>query len=237
MQRRRLKLLDARPLSSTVRELTLGAVDGQPLPFRSGQFWNFYLPSSAGELKRSYSLAAAPAEAQDRLQVAVTRVAGGEGSQFLHALALGEELEADGPHGLFMAPPQDVPILFVAAGTGLSPLRAMLQERLPRPQAAPLALLFGCRTPDDLLWGAELRAWVRAQPRFRLEVTLSRPPAGWSGRQGYVQSHVRELVEAWSGPRPQVYICGLSALVQDVRRVLKEELQYDRRAIHSERYD
>jgi NAD(P)H-flavin reductase len=152
-------------------------------------------------------------------------------------MAVGGEVEADGPHGLFSAPEQDVPLLFVAAGTGLSPLRAMLQERLPRAQGAPLGLLFGCRTPEDMLWRDELEGWVRAHSRFRLEVTLSRPPPDWPGRQGHVQAHVRSLLEAWQGPRPQVLICGLSGLVQDVRRVLKEELHYDRRAVHSERYD
>ena len=230
MQRRRLRLQNARALSATVRELTLTAVDGAPLPFRSGQFWNFYVPGAADELKRSYSLSAAPAPGQDRLQIAVTRVADGEASRWLHAMAVGGEVEADGPHGLFQAPADDVPLLFVAAGTGLSPLRAMLQERLPRAPGAPLGLLFGCRTPDDLLWRDELEGWVRDHGRFQLEVTLSRAPPGWPGRQGYVQAHVRALVEGWPGPRPQVCICGRSGLVPDGRRGLKDELQYDRRA-------
>jgi len=57
---------------------------------------------------------------------------------------------------------------------------------------------------------------------------LSRPPATWRGRRGYVQSHVTELAGAL---RPHVYVCGLNKMVSEVRRVLKQELGYDRRLI------
>ena len=79
------------------------------------------------------------------------------------------------------------------------------------------------------------RVRVREQPRFSLHVTLSQPSADWGGRSGYVQTHVGELARELG--KPLVYACGLSPMVADVRRVLKEELGYDRKRIRSERYD
>lgn len=99
----------------------------------------------------------------------------------------------------------------------------------------PVALLFGVRTQEDILWREQLEAWAARDPRFQLAVTLSRPDQGWQGRAGYVQAHLRELSAALG--EPHVFICGLSRMVSEVRAVCKGELGYDRKRIHSERYD
>jgi NAD(P)H-flavin reductase len=111
----------------------------------------------------------------------------------------------------------------------------MIEDELQMEDGPRLALLFGCRSEADILWGAELAAWAKQHPRFSLHVTLSRPSTDWTGRDGYVQRHLRDLVDP--AARPQVYVCGLTKMVSEVRRVLKDELGYERRMIHSERYD
>jgi NAD(P)H-flavin reductase len=113
----------------------------------------------------------------------------------------------------------------------------MLEEELARGEAdlPRIALLFGCRTEADVLWGEQLRSWAAAHPRFSLFITLSRCAQPSSLRAGYVQAHLREIAQEMD--RPIVYACGLSRMVQEVRRVLKEELGYDRRRIRTERYD
>ena len=58
---------------------------------------------------------------------------------------------------------------------------------------------------------------------------------GWTGRTGHVQAHVVELAQALGDPH--VFICGLSKMVSEVRALCKSELRYDRKRIHSERYD
>jgi len=57
----------------------------------------------------------------------------------------------------------------------------------------------------------------------------------WTGRRGYVQTHLAELIPALG--RPHVYVCGLSNMVNAVRAALKETLGYNRKQIHTERYD
>ena len=235
---RTVEITQARTLSPTVRELSLRCVDGRPVGHVAGQWLDFDVPTEAGVVRRAYSIASAPDPgAPERFQIAVTRVDGGGGaSQQLHALPLGSQLPVEGPHGFFTRERELAePALFVATGTGLCPLRAMLQEELARPDGPPLVLLFGCRSEADILWREELDAWSHAHPRLRTFVTLSRGEPEWGGLRGYVQTHLGTALPLLG--RPHVFVCGLSKMVGDVRAVLKQQHGYDRKLVHSERYD
>lgn len=235
---RTVEITRTRMLSPTVRELTLRCVDGRPVGHVPGQWLDFDVPVDSGVLRRAYSIASAPStELPDAFEIAITRVQGGGGaSERLHALPPGARLQADGPHGFFTRERErDEPTLFVATGTGLCPLRAMLQEELARPEGPPLGLLFGCRTRDDVLWADELRAWAERAPRLRQWITLSRGDEAWDGPRGYVQAHLGTALAVLG--RPHVFVCGLRKMIGEVRAVLKSQHGYDRKLVHSERYD
>ncbi|HEX5657249.1 MAG TPA: FAD-binding oxidoreductase [Polyangiales bacterium] len=224
------RLVAARALSPSVQSLALELP--AEFTFVAGQWLHVHVQTAQGLEKRAYSIASGPAERP--VELAVTHVAEGAVSPLLCRLEVGTALRVDGPHGFFTRDDPHAPALFVGTGTGLSPLRSMLTELLADPAHPPVTLLFGVRTQADILWREQLERWTR-DPKFRLEVTLSRPDASWHGRSGYVQKHVAELAGALGAPH--VYICGLSPMVGDVRAICKTELGYDRKRIHSERYD
>ncbi|HEX7479863.1 MAG TPA: FAD-dependent oxidoreductase [Polyangiales bacterium] len=233
---RKVVLQQAATLSPTVRGLSLACVDGAPLGHEPGQWVNLHVPVAGQTQKRAYSVASAPDRAHpERFDIAVTRVEGGSVSHALHALPAGAVLQIDGPHGFFTREStRGQPVLFVGTGTGVCPLRAMIEAELQDPHAAATHLLFGCRTEADLLYA---RDWERLATtgRFMLHATLSQPSPAWAGLRGYVQMHLPSLID--EAHKPHVYVCGLSRMVIEVRRVLKDELGYDRKLIHSERYD
>lgn len=224
-------------LSPSVKGLVLACADGQPLPYIPGQWINLHVPYAGVTDKRSYSIASAPSLAHpEQFEVAVTRVDAGSISLALHALPDGEALSFEGPYGFFTREGMEqLPALFVGTGTGVGPLRAMIQAELERDAGPPLTLVFGCRTQADILYREQFEALAAKHGRFSFEPTLSRADAGWTGRQGYVQAQLPELVEKLG--RPHVYVCGLSGMVNDVRALLKQQLGYDRKHIHTERYD
>jgi ferredoxin-NADP reductase len=227
-------------LSPVVRELTFERTDGQPMAFEPGQWVSLVLPLESGELRRAYSIASPP-DGTPEFQVAVTHVSGGPGSTYLHQLEPGAEITAIGPQGFFTrAPATTHPSLFVATGTGVTPLRSMIRAALTAGSTAPMRLVFGARTRADRLYARELEALAAKHPQLVVEYTLSRPEADWTGRRGYVQEHVRELWEelaARGGEPPHAYICGLQRMVGAVRDLLRKEMQVPRQQVHSERYD
>jgi len=214
-------------------------VDGGGLDHVAGQYVDLIVPTRRGvPFRRSYSIASAPrATPPDVFEIAVTRIPGGVTSEALHAAARGAIVEVEGPQGTFVRHAEDRihPALFVATGTGLAPIRAMLSEEIGQPQGPPLVLLFGCRTPADVLWADELRGWARECPRLELHVTLSRPTSDWTGRSGHVQKHVPELAAALHGPR--AYVCGIGAMVDDVVALLLRSAGLPREAVRYEPYD
>ncbi|HQB43008.1 MAG TPA: FAD-dependent oxidoreductase [Polyangiaceae bacterium] len=230
---RTAKLLRSRILAPGVRELTFDP--GPDFEFEAGQWISCRIPATYGEdLARSYSLASAP-RADGTFDLAVARVDEGPGSTYLHSLDLGAEVTISRAQGFFTMDEFERPAIMIATGTGISPFRAMLQAL--DAQGAfpyPVCLLLGVRTEKDILYGDEFEALAR-QRNLDFSVTLSQP-SQWSGRRGYVQTHLPELVGRFQG-QCDVYICGLSKMVKDVRRILKEELGLTKHQIHSERYD
>ena len=203
-----------------------------PFDYLAGQWVKLTLREG---LTRDYSIASAPSPQMDRFELLVTHVEGGEGSRLLCALNPGATIEMLGPNGLFVREERHahLPSVFIATGTGLAPLRAMIQETA-RTSSLPMRLLFGCRTESEILCGEEFSNMSLASD-FQHRITLSRPEASWTGRQGYVQTHLEETAVGLEGAH--FYICGLRKMVDAVRATLKEQMGIDRGRIHSERYD
>lgn len=237
------KLVSARMLTPSVRELVFERSDGAAMIYDAGQWVSLALPMEempGGELRRAYSIASAP-DGSPRFEVAVTRVTGGPGSTILHAMPLGTEIPVIGPQGFFTRPMEKTgPSLFVGTGTGFTPMRSMLRHALAAGEKRAMWVLVGNRTQEDILYRDELDALARAHSNVRVEYTLSRAAEGWSGRRGYVQTHVKELWEelvARGEGAGHVYVCGLQRMVGAVRDLLRKEMGLAREQVHSERYD
>ncbi len=237
-----MRLVAVRPLTPAVRELIFER-EGAPFDFAPGQWVSLSLPvgpDPARGLRRSYSIASAP-DGSPRFELAVTHVEGGPGSTFLHQIEPGERLLATGPQGFFSRPhDQGIPSLFVATGTGVTPLRSMLHAALARGAKEPLWLLLGTRHEEGLLYRDEFEALAARHPNVRLFFTLSQPAAGWTGLSGYVQLHVPALWDQLvtvGGAGAHLYICGLERMVREVRDVGRKQLGLGRDQVRSERFD
>jgi len=236
------RLVQARALTPGVRELTFERVDGQPVVLEPGQWVSVVLPvavDAATSINRSYSVASPP-DGSPRFQIALTRVPGGPGSTWLASLEPGAALTFVGPQGFFTRPASsESPSLMIATGTGVTPMRSMMLAAIAAGSQVPMWLLFGVRHEEDLVYRDEFEAMARSHDFVRFEPTLSRPPEGWTGRRGYVQTHVRELwadLEARGGV-PHAYVCGLERMVGSVRELLRKDMGLPRQQVHGERYD
>lgn len=252
---RRMRLRSSRALSPTVRSVILETLDGSDLQWQGGQHVELLLPDETLALapeqwradpqwleevkatKHPYSIASAPdRRAPGQVELAVGTSGEDSTSAVLQHLPEGVQMGMVGPLGNFTrAGLCDQPAVFVAAGTGVAPLRAMILAELARGESGPeLVLLFGCRREADILWHDELAALAARYPRFHYEPSLSQPGPGWNGRRGYVQDHLADVVRQ-AGDVP-VFVAGQPEMVADVLQVLEIELGHPPDRILREQY-
>jgi CDP-4-dehydro-6-deoxyglucose reductase, E3 len=226
------RLIESREIAPGVRHFGFEALGVERLEFVPGQFTSFTDMIEGKEITRAYSLASAPS-GTNQFELCLNRVEPGHLSPRLFAMKAGDRIAMRQPLGTFVLrqPPRDS--IFIATGTGIAPFRSILQAHLKAASPA-FTLLFGVRYESHLLYRGEFEEMAQRYPNFRFWPTLTRPDAGWKGRQGRVQAHLTEAV----GERRDVdfYLCGLKEMVDGVRSVLKSQ-GFDRKQIFYERYD
>jgi len=230
---RTARLVESFDVAPEVRHFLFEVPGAGRMVFSPGQFVSFHRPIGGEVITRAYSIASPP-DGDNRFELCLNRVPHGAFSNYLFGMRPGDEVDFDGPLGYFLLREPVRDSLFVATGTGVAPLRSMIHHLLRRGASARLELLFGTRFEETILYREEFRRLAEANANFGFHPTLSRPPESWTGLRGHLQEHLFELL----GGRTEVdvYVCGLRAMVNDVRARLKDS-GFDRRAIHYEKYD
>jgi ferredoxin-NADP reductase len=225
-------LIETYELAPQVRHFIFGVPDVERLHFKAGQFVSFNEVLGGKKITRPYSIASLPDG--NKFELCLNLVQEGLFSPFLFEMKPGDSVEMSAPLGFFVVRNPTKEAVFIATGTGIAPFRGMTPDYLRHPQAARLTLIFGVRYENSIYYRNEFEELARRHPNFSFWPTLSRPEGSWSGRGGHVQAH---LLEAIGGRRDlDVYICGLKAMVDDVRAILKG-LGFDRKQIVFEKYD
>ena len=225
------------PLSEFTKHLELEVSGVTHFGFVPGQWLSVKAHTPVGEeMIRPYSIASPPSE-NGHVAFCLNRVEEGFMSNHLFSLEAGAEITFQGPFGNFILQQPLRDTVFVATGTGIAPIRSMLHWLLAeesRHQGRQFWLLFGSRREQDIYYREEFECMAADHPNFHFLPTLSRPDTAWTGRRGYVQDHLVEIV----GTRTDMYayICGLAKMVKANRELLKS-LGWDRTSIRYERYD
>lgn len=202
------RVVGIRPLTPTIVEVWLEPL-GDALGYQPGQY--VLLEDADGAIApRSFSVANAP-RADARISVLVTRVPGGQASEWVHdRLAAGTTVLVSGPYGTFVGTPgATAPALYLAAGSGLAPVRALLEAALPGARRRALTLVFSARTQEDVIDADRWLAWEAREPRFRFVRTLTREPG--PPPRGRVPALLGDLVGDLRGW--DVFIAGAAGFV------------------------
>ena len=182
---------------------------------RAGQHVDVRLTADDGyQAEREYSIASAPGEP---LAITVERLDDGEVSPYLtEEVRPGDLLEVRGPIGGYFVwePAFGGPLMLLAGGSGVVPLRAMLRYRHLIGSSVPVRLLYSSRSWDDVIYRAELdHAADGVEVRYAL--TRSQPP-GWTGYARRVDMQMLAEV-AWPvADEPLAYVCGPTSFVEAV---------------------
>lgn len=198
-------------LSHDIVELRLQL--NRPLTFIAGQYADLRLEGIDGA--RSYSFAeAAEQGSTDRPCFHVRRVPGGAFTTWLFdGDREGSVLTLRGPLGQFRLRRADGPIVCVAGGSGLAPIKCMLEQALSDQCARPVTLLYGGREQRDLYLRdaiGELAARWPAPFDYVPVLSSEAPQSDWTGQRGLVADKLLGLPEL---ARSQIYLCGPPPMV------------------------
>ena len=211
--------------------------------YSSGQFINIFSHVGGESISRSYSFSSAP-EVDLHPAVTIKHVVGGKLSAHLvESLLAGDMLEISEPMGRFSLQDEgldDKHLVFIAGGSGITPLFSMVKTALKRSESVRITLLYGNRNIASVIFLAQLQV-LQAQHADRLQVVHflqeGSPdqdiPYCYSG---YItRDFLAQVVYAHSSLTSEVYLCGPEGMMNTVL-VYLEELGYDRGRIYRESY-
>ena len=191
-------------------------------PHLAGQHYDLRLTAEGGyQAERSYSIASPP-EQVGEIALTVELVDDGEVSGYLfEGVQVGDPLEVRGPIGgyfVWRGAASAPPLLLVAGGSGVVPLMAMLRHRQHLGLRTPAVLLFSVRTPEEVIYRAELETLAQADPSFTLLLDYTRQaPPGWAGYHRRIDAAMlAEVVARFGAATPQAFVCGPTGLVESV---------------------
>jgi ferredoxin-NADP reductase len=182
---------------------------------QAGQHLDVRLTDEDGySAERSYSIAAADGEP---LAITVERLDDGEVSPYLtDELRAGDQLELRGPIGRWFVwgPGDGGPLLLIAGGSGIVPLRAILRHRQRSGSDVPARLLYSARTLEDVIYRSELDQY-RNGAEVIYTLTRGQPP-GWTGFSGRVDAAILARVAWPPAEQPLAFVCGPTRFVETV---------------------
>ena len=193
------------------------ALDGASYPYRAGQAAS--VSTEAGQ-HTPYSIASAPYETDEGgfLQFLV-KVDGSTrfGSQ-VAGLSPGAAVHVQPPTGGFGLPSDapEHPLLFIAGGTGIAPVRSMLMQAIHIDKLHRPTLLFSARTPDEFAFVNEFHA-LQDAGKLTLILTLTGDTPEWRHARGRAsRDHLATLL----APEMLYFVCGPPAMVSELPSML-----------------
>ena len=231
--RRRLsvRVTGKRPLAPDVTGLHLQPVDGTPrLQWLPGQYLDVLLD---GGRRRPFSIANGP-QPDGTIELHVRHVAGGGfTSRVADELAVGDVLRIEAPLGTFVArEDSERPMIFVAGGTGIAPVKAIVEHFLALGTRRAMEVYWGVRHAADLYLLPQIAQWQRQAPQLRFHAVLSDAEQAAAGlRAGLVHEAVLADHHDLSGH--DVYMSGPPAMIDIARHrfvaagLPEERLYYD----------
>jgi ferredoxin/flavodoxin---NADP+ reductase len=196
--------------------------------FEPGQYMTIGVVANGKLVQRPYSVASAPAHAEDGYEMYVRLVDGGKFTPLLWQLPVGHKMRMIGPKGKFtLGEERERTHLFICSGTGNAPFLSMMRQMLVDETPRNCVFLMGVSYVEDLGYREMLKKW-EDEGTFPVQFvpTVSRPTdpanAGWEGRTGRVETIVEPVCEelGLNADNTIAYICGNPEMIVVVEELL-----------------
>ncbi len=170
------RVIEKTLLAHNVMRLVIKLPAAQRLQFLAGQYIDILLP---GGLRRAFSIASPP-QREDEIELHIRHVEGGGFTGWVFdELKVKEILRIEGPLGTFFIrhDTDDRPMILMGGGTGIAPLKSMIEDLIEHESLRPLHLFWGVRTSDELYMQEQAKQWAADHSHIQFTSALSDPVA------------------------------------------------------------
>lgn len=219
----RLRVTEIRQENEIAKTFRLVSADGYLPVFEAGQYLNLFTEIDGVRTSRPYSISSSPRQ-RAYYEITVGRIATGFVSDyFLDGIKVGDELEANGPAGVFHYNPvfHKKRSVFLAGGTGITPFMSMTREILEQGRDREIYFLYGGRNSQISTFHQELTALAARHPNLHYALVLSEPEPGWTGKTGFLTADcIKEFVPDMADCT--YYLCGPTVMTDFCIKALAE---------------
>lgn len=218
-----MKVQSLNKLADDVILLKLKLPPTERMQFLAGQYIEFVLPDGR---RRAFSIANAPHD-DAFLELHVRDVPGGYFTDLVFQEMKPKAIvRVEGPYGCFYLREDSIaPVILMAGGTGLAPVKGMVEHMLATGNEREMHIFWGMRAKADLYLHDQLLEWAQTHKHIHYTPVLSEPAAGdeWQGKTGFVHEAVAEAFPDLSGH--QVYMSGPPPMIEAAKALFTESCQ------------
>jgi ferredoxin-NADP reductase len=217
-----LQLVKITQQTADSKTLRFEVKGGRILGARPGQFLTFSFLFDGRKESRCYSICSSPARTA-YIEITPKRLTNGCVSSFLNDyVAIGMTVEATGPFGQFcFNQDEGKKIVLIAAGSGITPMMAMLSYIDDLNLDTEVTLLYCVRSENDIIFRKELQDLQGRVRNFRYHVLLSKPSLEWTGDRGHLDRNF--IQKAVANLKDQLFfLCGPPSFMETTRDILAE---------------
>ncbi|HKB84292.1 MAG TPA: 2Fe-2S iron-sulfur cluster-binding protein [Burkholderiales bacterium] len=234
----RCKVVDLTALTHDILRLRMDIVAGGPFAFSAGQFASLEFPVASG-IVRDYSMANRPDEKRLEFHIRIMPTTGSVSRRLAQSLKPGDVVKVAGPLGTsYLRAQHPGPMLCIAGGSGLAPIKSIVETALIKDFGQPVHLYFGVRAERDVYFEAELAELQSRFTSFKAHIVLSESGGEAAAtrlprRHGLVTDAVAADFPALTGFK--AYLAGPPPMV-DAASALLRERGVESRDIHADAF-
>jgi ferredoxin-NADP reductase len=219
----RLECVAIRDETPTIKTFTFRVTNG-PLHREAGQSMTLALERNGAVIYRTFSISSAP-DGSDLVEMTIKAHADGGVTRWLHqTIGPGAAIEAKPPRGHFTLSrrSEGSSIAFISAGSGATPLMAMLRQFAKDEPDVDVAWVHAARDPHEILFASEVAKLQADMPKLTVSVTVSHFLPGWIGYRGRITRRMMSVMVS-DLARREVFCCGPAPFMDEMRLIYTAE--------------
>lgn len=204
-------------LTAKIYHLQFQLLTPAEIDFQPGQRCLFNI----GIKRNNYSLCSSAGD-KTRIEICVDTTPMGPGSQWITTRKVGDKVDFIGPVGTFQLKSTENSKIFLATGSGVSPLRSMMLDLLKRNFKGMVRLYFGLRQESYVFWQSEFDNFTKSFADFAYSIVLSQAGSSFQGKRGYIQQYLQTEILDKGLSDYEFYLCGNLSMITDVTSLLNQ---------------